>query len=468
MQGTCALSGNGTGLGQYDGSPGHPNVFQGQQVGTNSIAWVGIPIDRPASGQAHTLRITNIRADASMLNAAGGPVPMLEVISDSPSTMMPITSNPQQTVGLVQPGVTTSVPAAQVFQQCVSQNAALAVDPAANGTPQFHLDFIEGFSAAFRVSNVAPAPASPADQNAPGAVYNTETGFYSSLFPTIPNQGNLAMAGLASAGTRLIARFVHVPAGVKLFANTTLNLVPEGGPPGSTTGVVRMVSTDAFGNGPYAPVAGNAHGLAPMSGSGSTRTAVYEVMQENPGSIEHVSIPIYVAYTANAPSSPGLGGVGVVTGPAPLSNSGDASETDPVPRFAPPTAAHPAFAITSCSSGCGADVSAQTVLTRGPITYSANLKLFIQYVSVQNTSANPIQGPLSLALDGIASGVVLYNPTGFTSCSTPKQQPYLNVNIGSDNVLSPGESAVVGLGFGAASSQAITYGTRVLAGPGNR
>jgi hypothetical protein len=229
-----------------------------------------------------------------------------------------------------------------------------------------------------------------------------------------------------------------------------------------------MVSTDAFGNGPYAPVAGNSNGLAPMSGSGSTRTAVYEVVQANPGSIEHVSIPVYVAYAANAPSSPGLGGVGVVTGPAPVSNSGEASETDPVPRFAPPTAADPAFAITSCSEGCGADVTAQTVVTRGPITYSTSVKLFIQSVTVQNLSANQIQGPLSLALDGIASGVVLYNGTGFTSCSTPKQQPYLNVNVGSDNVLSPGEKAVVGLGFGATSAQAITYSTRVLAGPGNR
>ena len=47
-------------------------------------------------------------------------------------------------------------------------------------------------------------------------------------------------------------------------------------------------------------------------------------------------------------------------------------------------------------------------------------------------------------------------------------RPYLNVNIGADNVLSPGETITVILDFVNPTNAGITYGTRIIAGSGCR
>ena len=84
------------------------NVFQGQQAGSNSIAFLGVPIAPPGTmGGTRVFRITNVRGNANALGVSGAnapPTPMIEVISVSPSTLMPI-NNPQQTIGLVQKGL---------------------------------------------------------------------------------------------------------------------------------------------------------------------------------------------------------------------------------------------------------------------------------------------------------------------------------------------------------------------------
>ncbi len=82
--------------------------------------------------------------------------------------------------------------------------------------------------------------------------------------------------------------------------------------------------------------------------------------------------------------------------------------------------------------------------------------------------STPIQGPLSLALDGISSTAVLANPTGFTRCDAPAGHPYLNVSLGAGATLAPGQKVFVALAFSAANAQNIGYSTRVLAGAGNR
>jgi hypothetical protein len=68
-----------------------------------------------------------------------------------------------------------------------------------------------------------------------------------------------------------------------------------------------MVSADANGAGPYAPVTGNSFGIAPLPIVNGAATAVYEVVESNPNSFATVDIPIYVAYASNvAMNSPGL------------------------------------------------------------------------------------------------------------------------------------------------------------------
>src|ERR1017187_2254177 len=76
---TCdTVSTTGTGTLTYNGSAGHPNVFQGRQVnnsGGQAIQFIGVPIDAP--GQCNgfcniqptrTFRITNLRVNAVSFN----------------------------------------------------------------------------------------------------------------------------------------------------------------------------------------------------------------------------------------------------------------------------------------------------------------------------------------------------------------------------------------------------------------
>jgi hypothetical protein len=453
-------------VGLYDGSPGHPNVFQGQSTALNSILFASVPIEPP--GQVtpiRTMRITNVRVDAFSLGIpaiGGSPISITMTVATSP-----FIGSETGTVGLGVAGQQFSVPTSPTLQQCASQNASLAGDLSSNGVPQFQLNFQEGFPTAFKPMNTAPVadfdlPPPLADQNQPGAVYTSETGFFNHLFPAIAGQGNLALAGLPTQGTRLIARFIDVPAGVQLFGNSIVHMTPN------SNSVLRMVETGPFGGGPFSATPGNSFGIAPLAGSGSTRTAVYEVMASDPSASEQANIPIYVAYNANAPSAPGMGTVLVAGGFAPWTTDNFPSATDSVPRFAPPTSALAAFTIASCQNQCGVDVSAQTTVARGQANYSQALKLWVQFVSIQNTSANPIQGPLSLALDNISSSARLANPTGFTRCDAPAGHPYLNVSLGAGTMLAPGQKVFAALAFSATYAQAIAYSTRVLAGPGNR
>jgi hypothetical protein len=106
-----------------------------------------------------------------------------------------------------------------IFQQDTSQNLALAADPNSNGVSQFSLRFREIYTMPFQKRNIATSAADPAalaDQNdLTLGEYHTESGFYKSSL-TIPF--SLRPAGVADSGTRLMARFFQVPAGVLLFA----------------------------------------------------------------------------------------------------------------------------------------------------------------------------------------------------------------------------------------------------------
>jgi hypothetical protein len=57
------------GPGQFDGAPGHHNIFQGTVTGVNSVTFLGVPMAPPEPLSVRTFRITNLRA-----NAAGLPV----------------------------------------------------------------------------------------------------------------------------------------------------------------------------------------------------------------------------------------------------------------------------------------------------------------------------------------------------------------------------------------------------------
>ncbi len=389
---TCPVIGVGTGTGVNFKTSGVPNIFQGRNAGTSALQWLGVPIDPPGTNGTRTVRITNVRANASQLGTSSTLIPtqIQMFISITPPQSLPL-NNPQQTVAFVSPGLTFSLRNAissdstsgVTFLQCVSNNGDISGDntKALNGSlSSSGLNnvtvvgrFREGFPSSFKRRNVAPygstggsaaisadTSPTPNNQDTPGGVaplsvggqYFTETGFYAGAAGGSLNgkANGLPAAGLADTGTRLMLRFAGLPAGAQVFVG--LYDSAAGVSNTGTTSKVRLVSTDASGAGAFSAVTATSSGsFAPVAITGGAGIAVYEVMSSDPLSQESIDVPIIVAYTSNtATNNPGLG-TGTVTGSfAPLSTVTTQSSSAPLPRFIDVPTSKTAFIFNACST----------------------------------------------------------------------------------------------------------------------
>jgi hypothetical protein len=113
-------------------------------------------------------------------------------------------------------------------------------------------------------------------------------------------------------------------------------------------------------------------------------------------------------------------------------------------------------------------VTGQFSVTRGGFRLEQATGRFVQSVTIQFTGTSTLQGPVSLTLDGLTSGVTLFGAGGVTSCVAPAGSPYVAVAAGPDGVMTPGERVVMTLTFVNPLRKGITYTTRVLAGAGCR
>jgi hypothetical protein len=382
LQGGCPITGiGGAGIDYKNATVGSSvyNVYQGRMVDPNSVVWLGVAIDPPGTNATRIIRITNVRANANQLGVSSSLIPsqIQMFISATGTTSVPI-NNPQQVVAFVQVGLTTSIRNPSTvdndafdqgnFLQCVSVNRDLSTDNTASVTagsypqgPSFRLRFAEGFASSFkrRVTGVggtldAPNPIEP--QNIPGGVYNTESGFYNPSL-TYPDGGTGDLAvGLATHGTRLMARFNNIPAGVVLYASTYAvgGTTDNGATPPVRTIRVRRVTTDANGDGTFSATAqtsATAGGIAPVAVSGGTGVAVWEVLESDPFRIETVQTEIVVAFTSNTASNlPGLGTGTVNLSFAPISTVTTRSSSAAIPRFADTSTARNLPAINPCSA----------------------------------------------------------------------------------------------------------------------
>ncbi len=172
------------------GSPGSGNVYQGAQLTAggvpqqNAVIFEGVPF---VSGGTRVFRITNIRADVAEIGAN----PVNAFVAINTDIFVEVT-NPEVTAASgADPLKFTSGPLV----------GALGLD----------LSFSERFPEAFkkRIENTTSGPLSMNHQDEPGFVYCTQSGFTPG-FELLPG-GNV---GLANTGTRLLAVFESVPAGV--------------------------------------------------------------------------------------------------------------------------------------------------------------------------------------------------------------------------------------------------------------
>jgi len=460
VNGGCAVTGVGSSVGSdgladgvdYDQTTASggtvANVFMGRQSGVNSLLWQGVPIDPPGTTATRIIRITNVRANANQLGVSSTLIPtqIVMFISATGTTSIPI-NNPQQTVAFIQPGLSFSVRQVKSsYLQCVSWNRDAATDntkampgsatsgPGAGTVVRYG----EGFASSFKRRNVAlpsthpnaDESAVPTAQNTPGAIYNTESGFYNpspALGGGSTDARNLSTAGLADHGTRLMARFNNVPAGMALYVSAyTVGSSGDAcaGLPCITTvrnattasaTAARLITTDSNGGGAFSRVittntatnntnannggggSGTAIPTAPITLSNGAGTAVWEVMDADPLVAQTYEFAVAAAYVANTSNNlPGLGTATVAGSFAPLSTVTTASGSAPIPRFADTSVARNIMTVSACT-------------TNLLFQFLTNQAGFDSGFAISNTSTDPFgtapqSGPCKLNYYGGTTG----------------------------------------------------------------
>jgi len=384
------------------GSIPAPNVYQGVVSG-NSVTFFGVPVMPPTTTGSRVFRITNVRVNAQPLagGSASGASPVQASISISGATSLSI-SNSAPNVGYVSNGLTAGASNAGNINQCSSQTK--------NGVSV--LTFTENFGTAFKTRVMAQTntpgagqlgqlPANPlaGNQATPGGIYNSESNF---VFPIGSNQ----TAGLADFGTRLKATFNNIPAGARIFVSTSnvnnaaspiaAPAVVGGSAANSNVitgyvGYAQLVNGETSSDGTGAaggflptvtatdngPNNGNVP-IAEVSLINGTGTAVWEVMNTNPNTIESFKFAAYLTYSASVATNTPLPGTSSVNlSFAPTATSGAASSTLSIPRFAgDASGARNTFTIAVC----------RTILLYPYITNQAG---FDTGLTIANTTQDP-------------------------------------------------------------------------------
>ena len=405
---TCSIQGTGGGAGSepnspYNGSAGRYNIFQAAQISGNSLEWAGVPFDPPGAGRVRTLRITNVRADVWPIANCNclAPVQLAVFVTIVGSSGISF-HNQQFTSGYFQSALRFSHTTATLLSSSNHNVGTTGPMPATD----FTITFQEGFASAFKPRTVAARPddtSSVANQNTPGKVYPSASGFYNAGF-----NGTYAGAGLASQGTRLIAHFEHVPFGVNLFV-TQLPL------PGSSVRV-QLVSTGPEGNGLYDPITPAANGFAPITVYDGSAVAVWEVLSASPADLESVQFGVAVSFAVDASARvPGLGTATVRGSLAPLTDVRIASLTDPVPRYIE-GASQPVFTMTDRGTpAVTAVVNAANFAANGPLAPGSVAAIFGQYLTVGTQVTSSLPMPVSLGgttvqINGIAAPIYATSP----------------------------------------------------------
>jgi hypothetical protein len=482
--GVCSIVSTGTPAQTYDGTAatpgvygtGRPNVFQGRQASvlagsiSNTVQFLGIPYDPPAPGANRTIRIVNLRVNGNGYGVASpfSTVPVIATISISNNSSISLTNTSVQ-VGQVEQGLISQV-TSTAFLQCESTGisgnsgspALSGIGP--NAPKAMKIRVLENFATAFKVKNIAQILGNgilaatnyvyagtlnyPADndQNVPGAVYGTETGFYfpptnSSAFPGVePPSGfgspvlpgtpaatigtrfsnggtntGISIAGLANQGTRISVTTDPAPTGTTLYYPLTVALKNQA--TGAQTGILQLIATDSAGANlslvgysvaaiPVLQATPPATGVSTVGYGPATNNnfAVYEVLFSDPNSQEYADILPQLFYVTNLATNtppPSTITAAVSFAPTYAASTGAnlPSATLPIPRFAPSVGPN---ATLYTIAQCRCNLLFPWVVGGGG---------YVTSIVVDNTSADPF-GTLG------ATGTVTFNYYGTNGVST--------------------------------------------------
>jgi hypothetical protein len=419
----------------------------GQQ---NAVVWAGIPVDPPGTTGSRVFRITNLRANASVIGAATTLIPnqITAFISASPQGTLAI-NNPQQTVAFVQRGLSFDVrncvndgsASNPSIAQCVNFNNNLRNDPNRTAaTPAtFAVRFTEGFQTAFK-TRIQDTGDRPQTFSQPGVVYNTESGFVRAggagpgEDPLLIGGDSFGAVGVANSGTRVAARFRDIPDTVALFvtvqsvggSGANARLVQtgpngEGGTLGIGVGsqlfpVTATTNLSCSGATPAGPSDTPTLNAAQVPVVNGTALAVWEIVSANPSTIDSLLFYVTVAFVANpATPTPPAGQARVAGLFAPFyagandvaNAAGRASTSLPIPRFLETTDLVNAFRIDAC----------ETNLLFPFVTNQAG---FDTGIAISNTSADHFADPQNRRQGGRCTINYFGNVTGGGNAPNPQ------------------------------------------------
>jgi len=261
----CVVQGDG---GQTFNEPGKYNVFQGisSGPGTNSITFLGVPVDPPAAG-VRTYRLVNVRIQGpSVPGGAFGLSPVSAFVTTGGNSLT-ILQNNQLTTGFVATGLnvtsgTTNTP----LLQCQSYGPP--------PVPVGSVTFAENFQTAFKIQGA------PGTQTTPGLVYFTESGLQVALAT--------GTTGQATQGTEFQTVIANIPSGVQVFVDAAAT--------DTVGGVASMVS-------PSIATSGQVMVVDNQTGAPVSQTVVWQVTAADAFATDSFTFNIYVSFTA-APGSP--------------------------------------------------------------------------------------------------------------------------------------------------------------------
>jgi hypothetical protein len=102
-------------------------------------------------------------------------------------------------------------------------------------------------------------------------------------------------------------------------------------------------------------------------------------------------------------------------------------------------------------------------VSRSGYTYNFATRRFYETLTLTNSSSSTISVPIALVLDSLSSNASLLNGSGVTACGSVTGSHYIFTPVLS---FAPGATVSVVLQFTNPTGAAISYSTRVLAGPG--
>ena len=327
-----------------NGANENRNVFQGVLTSPSVITFFGVPVVQPGLSAFRTFHVVNIRAATTSIV---GPAQVDASVSFNTALGAPLLSGPTT-------ATLATATASMLFQETDAAGGTTGIPPAyssttpvnpavgAATTPSFLLKFTEtNGGQVFLRRNQATTVANPSAliaENNPFSYGFYETGFYN---PTFTSVNGLNLAGLATQGTRVEAKFSGIPAGVTVYVGIAADPLAF-----ASIQTARLIDP-LTGNqtSPTVAIAGGVQ-MAPLSVDGSGQaTAVWEVFGQTnlDGEIVDLKIPVVVSYTG--PVSGATVTISSVLGPTGTLPPA-ASASLPLPRFATGGSPTTAFTIT--------------------------------------------------------------------------------------------------------------------------